>query len=172
MPNAKISTERRSNKRFSIKIPVKYRLAGQGEMLSVDEWRKSEKNAITLDLSLGGMQIVVEESLKMGSLFKFNIYLLADELMLLVDPVQMGKGERIFAAGAPPPKRAPEKEEKVEGWEILPARFKAGAAGLTDHQLSWNENLTGQPFIRLLHLIYQYVRGLGADSAKVLLDRG
>lgn len=76
MPRAKISTERRSNPRFSIKVPVKYRLAGHGEMLSVDEWRKSEKNAVTLDLSLGGMQIVVEESLKMGSLLKFNIYLL------------------------------------------------------------------------------------------------
>src|SRR5689334_12283767 len=76
MSRAKISTERRSNPRFSIKVPVKYRLAGKGEILSVDEWRKSEKNAITMDLSLGGMQIVVEESLKMGSLLKFSIYLL------------------------------------------------------------------------------------------------
>ena len=77
MPEAEMFVEKRTNPRLSIKIPVKYRLVdNQMEMTSVQEWQKAEQNAYTLDMSLGGLQIVVDKPLKVGSIHQFDIYLL------------------------------------------------------------------------------------------------
>ncbi len=77
MPEAKMSMERRENPRFAMKIPVKYCLEKDKEVIKViTEWRKEAKNAYTLDMSLGGMKIVVDQPLSMGDLLKFELYLL------------------------------------------------------------------------------------------------
>jgi len=77
MPEAEMFVEKRTNPRLSIKIPVKYRLVdNQMEMKNVQEWQKSQQNAYTLDLSLGGLQIVVDQPLKVGSIHQFDIFLL------------------------------------------------------------------------------------------------
>ncbi len=77
MPEAYTSIERRGNPRVSIKVPVKYRWIIGGENIkNVEEWRATEQNAYTLDMSLGGMFIAVEQPLKVGNIFKFDIFLL------------------------------------------------------------------------------------------------
>jgi c-di-GMP-binding flagellar brake protein YcgR len=77
MHKAKITIERRGDPRFSIKIPVKYRLVRDEKVLQdIDSWRQKENNAYTLDLSLGGMQVVVDQPLKTGDVLRFDIHLL------------------------------------------------------------------------------------------------
>ncbi len=77
MPKAKMTVERRGNPRFAIKIPIKYRLEQNKKVLKkIDDWRKTEKNAYTLDMSLGGMRIAVDHPLKVGDVLQFEIYLL------------------------------------------------------------------------------------------------
>jgi c-di-GMP-binding flagellar brake protein YcgR len=77
MLKAKITMERRGSPRISIKIPVKYRLERDEKVLkSIDDWRQAETNAYTLDVSLGGMQIAVDQSLKEGDVLQFDIPLL------------------------------------------------------------------------------------------------
>ena len=77
MPEAEMYVEKRTNPRLSIKIPVKFRLVeNQMEVLNVQEWQKFQQNAFTLDMSLGGLQICVDQQLKVGSIHQFDIYLL------------------------------------------------------------------------------------------------
>ncbi len=77
MPEAKMSMEKRANPRISLKIPVKYRLVeDEAEIRNIEEWRKLEQNTYTLDMSLGGMYIAVDQPLKVGNIIKFDIYLL------------------------------------------------------------------------------------------------
>ena len=74
MPKAKLTVERRANPRFSVKIPVKYRLEQDQEVLKkFADWRQ---NAFTLDVSLGGMKISVDHPLMLGDVLEFDIYLL------------------------------------------------------------------------------------------------
>jgi len=76
MPEANISMEKRANPRLSVKIPVKFHLVkDKGEIKNIEEWRSTEKNAFTLDLSLGGMLIAVDQPLTVGSILKFQLFL-------------------------------------------------------------------------------------------------
>ena len=85
MPEANISMERRETPRISVKIPVKYRLEDDKEVLkTIKEWRQSEKNAYTLDVSLGGMSIVVDQPLSKGDILCFEIYLLDQKNVVTV----------------------------------------------------------------------------------------
>jgi c-di-GMP-binding flagellar brake protein YcgR len=77
MPKTKIATNRRDNPRVSIKIPVKFFLVEEKKVLKkIEDWRESKKCGFTLDLSLGGMQIVADHYLAVGSVLEFKIYIL------------------------------------------------------------------------------------------------
>ncbi|MGH7740074.1 MAG: PilZ domain-containing protein [bacterium] len=73
-PDANMFIEKRVFPRISIKIPVKYRLIeDQKELDSVFERRKREQTTSTLDVSLGGLYIVAEQILKVGSILRLDI---------------------------------------------------------------------------------------------------
>jgi hypothetical protein len=77
MPDANISMERRVNPRIAIKIPVKYRLEEDKEVVkTIEEWRNTQKHAHTLDMSLSGMSIILDHYLAMGTILRFDVYLL------------------------------------------------------------------------------------------------
>lgn len=77
MPEANMFIEKRGTPRISIKIPVKYRLEeDQVVRETIAEWQRKEKNAYTLDMSLGGMRIVVDQSLMAGEILRFDLFLL------------------------------------------------------------------------------------------------
>ena len=74
---AKNSLEKRGHHRVAIKIPVKFRLEQNKKVLKkIEDWRLTERNAFTLDVSLGGMQIAVDKPLKVDDVLQFHIYLL------------------------------------------------------------------------------------------------
>ena len=73
-PDANMFIEKRIHPRVSIKIPVKYRLIeDQKELDSVFERRKREQSSSTMDVSLGGLYIVAEQILKVGSILRLDI---------------------------------------------------------------------------------------------------
>jgi c-di-GMP-binding flagellar brake protein YcgR len=73
-PDANMFVEKRIHPRVSIKIPVKYRLIeDQKELDSVFERRKREQSSSTMDVSLGGLYIVAEQILKVGSILRLDI---------------------------------------------------------------------------------------------------
>lgn len=73
-PDANMFIEKRVFPRISIKIPVKYRLIeDQKELDSVFERRKREQTTSTMDVSLGGLYIVAEQILKVGSILRLDI---------------------------------------------------------------------------------------------------
>ena len=77
MPDANMFLERRTHPRVSIKIPVKYQVEDDKIVLKkIDEWRESEKNGFTLNLSLGGMHLMVDQPLAVGSILNFEVFLL------------------------------------------------------------------------------------------------
>lgn len=77
MFKAKITMERRGTPRFSINLPVKYKLERNEKVLQkIDDWRQTENNAYTLDVSVGGMQIAVDQPLTVGDVLQFEINLL------------------------------------------------------------------------------------------------
>ncbi len=77
MDKLKAVLERRGTPRFPIKLPVKYRLELNKKVLKkIEDWKKNEKNAYTLDVSLGGMRIAVDQPLEAGNVIQFDIYLL------------------------------------------------------------------------------------------------
>lgn len=77
MPEANISVERRIQPRISVKIPIKYRLEEDKAVFkTIQEWRSTEKHAYTLDLSLGGMNIVMDQQVAIGTILSFEIFLL------------------------------------------------------------------------------------------------
>ncbi len=85
MPDAHLSIERRVHPRISIKVPVKYRPEEDREVLkTIEKWRNSEKNAYTLDLSVGGMNLVLDQTLRIGEILKFDLYLLDGVVMVTV----------------------------------------------------------------------------------------
>ena len=74
MEDAKMYIERRLFPRYKIQFPVQYCLVGdKNEMETIREFSKKEVNAITRDLSLGGMQIELEQPLKVGDVLAFEI---------------------------------------------------------------------------------------------------
>jgi c-di-GMP-binding flagellar brake protein YcgR len=88
MIDANIFLEKRAYPRISVKIPVKYRLIeDQHEVKDIAERRKSEQNAQTMDISLGGMYIVADHSLSVGALLRieFKIRGSARQLMAMAE---------------------------------------------------------------------------------------
>lgn len=74
MPEAKLFMEKRMHPRVSIKLPINYRIMqDQGELKNIEEWRKTSKDAESVDLSLGGMFIAMDRALPMGTLLRFDV---------------------------------------------------------------------------------------------------
>jgi hypothetical protein len=77
MDQGNLFMEKRVHPRFSVKVPVTYRFVeDQEEMKGVADWRKEEKHAQTLDMSLGGMFIAVDQPLLVGGIARFDISLI------------------------------------------------------------------------------------------------
>jgi c-di-GMP-binding flagellar brake protein YcgR len=96
MPKAKMILERRGSPRLSMMIPVKYRLERDEKVLrGIEDWRSEENNALTLDMSLGGMQIAVDRSLAVGDVLHFDIHLLdkARNASVYAKVIRTGKGK-------------------------------------------------------------------------------
>ena len=77
MEDAKMSIERRRAPRISIKIPVKYRFEEKKDLLeTIKNWQKTEHHANTLEISLGGMSVELDQPLPKGEILQFDLYLL------------------------------------------------------------------------------------------------
>jgi c-di-GMP-binding flagellar brake protein YcgR len=76
MPEANMFVEKRVHPRVSVKIPVKYRvIEDQKELETVFERKKKEQTTKTVDVSLGGLYIVAEQILNIGSILRLDITL-------------------------------------------------------------------------------------------------
>jgi c-di-GMP-binding flagellar brake protein YcgR len=74
MPEANMFVEKRIHPRVSVKIPVKYRvIEDQKELETVFERKKREQTTRTMDVSLGGLYIVAEQILNIGSILRLDI---------------------------------------------------------------------------------------------------
>lgn len=76
MPEANMFVERRVHPRVSVKIPIKYRvIEDQGELATVFERKKKEQTTRTMDVSLGGLYLVADQFLNIGSILRLDISL-------------------------------------------------------------------------------------------------
>lgn len=76
MPEATMFGEKRVYPRFYINIPVKYRvIEEQKELDTVFDRKKNERATNTMDVSLGGLYIVPEKTLKVGTILRLDISL-------------------------------------------------------------------------------------------------
>ena len=76
MPDAHMYVEKRVHPRVSVKIPVKYRIIeDQQELETVFERKKKEQNTRTMDVSLGGLYIVADQILNIGSILRLDVSL-------------------------------------------------------------------------------------------------
>ncbi len=76
MPDANMFVEKRIHPRVSVKIPVKYRvIEDQKELETVFERKKKEQTTRTMDVSLGGLYIVADTVLNIGSILRLDISL-------------------------------------------------------------------------------------------------
>ena len=74
MPEANMFVEKRVHPRISVKIPVKFRvIEDQKEIDTVFERRKKEQTSQTMDVSLGGLYIVADQVLNVGSILRLDI---------------------------------------------------------------------------------------------------
>lgn len=74
MPKADLFLDKRAHSRIATKIPVTYRLMDdQEEIKNIRELGSKTKNAETMDTSLGGMYIVANQALKLGTLLSLKI---------------------------------------------------------------------------------------------------
>jgi c-di-GMP-binding flagellar brake protein YcgR len=74
MPEANMYVEKRIHPRVSVKIPVKFRvIEDQKEIETVFERRKKEQTTQTMDVSLGGLYIVADQLLNVGSILRLDI---------------------------------------------------------------------------------------------------
>ena len=74
MPEANMFVEKRIHPRVSVKIPVKYRIIeDQKELETVFERKKREQTTRTMDVSLGGLYIVADQVLNIGSILRLDI---------------------------------------------------------------------------------------------------
>ena len=77
MPEGNLSIERRAHPRVATKVPVKWRLEKDENVLAkVGEWKESEENAYTLNLSTGGTHLAIDQPLAVGAILRFDLYLL------------------------------------------------------------------------------------------------
>jgi c-di-GMP-binding flagellar brake protein YcgR len=76
MPDADMFMEKRVHPRVSIKVPIKYRvIEDQREIATVFERKKKEQTTSTLDVSLGGLYVVADQILNVGSILRLDIVL-------------------------------------------------------------------------------------------------
>jgi c-di-GMP-binding flagellar brake protein YcgR len=76
MPEADMFMEKRIHPRLSAKISIKYRvIEDQKEIETVLERKKKEQTTSTVDVSLGGLYIVSEQVLNLGSILRLDISL-------------------------------------------------------------------------------------------------
>ena len=76
MPEAKMYLDKRVYPRFPVQLPVLYQVLEEaGKSESVSEWRKKARQANTLDMSLGGVGITVDQKLSLGSVLRLDITL-------------------------------------------------------------------------------------------------
>src|SRR5579871_4322414 len=74
MPEANMFVEKRIHPRVSVKILVKYRvIEDQKELETVFERKKREQTTRTMDVSLGGLYIVADQVLNIGSILRLDI---------------------------------------------------------------------------------------------------
>lgn len=68
--------ERRAHPRFQAEFPVKYYFVNdKNEAETIREFGKKDAFALVRDISLGGLQVVVEEPMKVGDILAFEISL-------------------------------------------------------------------------------------------------
>jgi c-di-GMP-binding flagellar brake protein YcgR len=76
MPDANMFMEKRIHPRVSVKIPVKFRvIEDQKELETVFERKKKEQTTRTMDVSLGGLYIVADQILNVGSILRLDVSL-------------------------------------------------------------------------------------------------
>jgi hypothetical protein len=76
MPEANMFLEKRIHPRVPVKIPVKYRIIeDQKEIETVFERKKKEQSSRTMDVSLGGLYLVADQVLNIGSILRLDISL-------------------------------------------------------------------------------------------------
>jgi c-di-GMP-binding flagellar brake protein YcgR len=94
MPEANLFVEKREFPRISVMIPVHYYLAEDvSEIEHIVEWRLQGQNAKVLDMSLGGMHIILDEKLLTGSVVRFDMSLPTkpEPLILFAEVVWVNK---------------------------------------------------------------------------------
>ncbi len=83
MPDANMFLEKRVHPRISVKIPVKYRvIEDQKEIETVFERKKREQTSQTMDVSLGGLYLVADQVLNVGSILRLDISLPGHSVMI------------------------------------------------------------------------------------------
>src|SRR6185369_15271827 len=83
MPEGYLFKEKRVHPRISVKIPVLYRMVENAQEVEGSlAARKKESQARTMDISLGGISIVVPETLIDGALLQLYILLPDPEIQL------------------------------------------------------------------------------------------
>ena len=76
MPGTNIFVEKRAHPRFKFKIPVKYRvIEGQKETNAEPERKIKLQTSQTMDVSLGGVYIIMVQPLNIGSILRVEITL-------------------------------------------------------------------------------------------------
>lgn len=74
MPEANMFLEKRVHPRVSVKVAVKYRvIEEQREIESVFERKNRDKTSQTLDVSLGGLYLVADQVINVGSILRLDI---------------------------------------------------------------------------------------------------
>ena len=76
MEDGKMFIERRAHPRFQAEFPVKYLfVSDKNEADAIREFGKKDSFALVRDISLGGLQVAVEEPMKVGDILAFEITL-------------------------------------------------------------------------------------------------
>ena len=74
MKNGEIFAERRAHPRYKVNFPVKYCFVDdKNDIKNILELSKKDSIALTRDISLGGMQITVEQPVNAGDILAFEI---------------------------------------------------------------------------------------------------
>ena len=74
MPEANLFLEKRVHPRVPAKIAVKYRIIEeQKEIESIFARKKKEKTSQTLDVSMGGLYLVADQVIEVGSILRLDI---------------------------------------------------------------------------------------------------
>jgi Tfp pilus assembly protein PilZ len=76
MPEAKLFVEKRSNPRIPVKLPVKFSLVDDAAGIqNIREMQKKENLTQTGDMSLGGIYIIADQRLEVGTILHLDFTL-------------------------------------------------------------------------------------------------